>query len=181
VQKDNRSPGILKSEFERALEDLKNGKAPGEDKISREVIKAIGEQAQDVLYGIIKDCYESGKLPEDFMRSSMVTIPKRARAEKCEEHRTVSLLSHTSQVFTWILGRRIKGKIKENLPESQLGFRKNGGTREAILCLRLLIEKMNMNRPLYINFVDLEKAFNNVKWNKMFSTMEKLEMDYSDR
>ncbi|XP_071440911.1 uncharacterized protein [Hetaerina americana] len=96
VEEDNRGPGILRSEFERALKDLKNGKAPGEDKISGEVIKALGEKGQDVLYGIIQDCYESGKLPEDFKRSSMVTIPMRARAEKCEEHRTLSLVSHAS-------------------------------------------------------------------------------------
>ncbi|XP_071451359.1 uncharacterized protein [Hetaerina americana] len=55
VEEDNRGPGILRSEFERALKDLKNGKAPGEDKISGEVIKTLGEKAQDVLYGIIQD------------------------------------------------------------------------------------------------------------------------------
>jgi hypothetical protein len=77
------------------LKDLKNGKAPGEDKISGKVIKALGGKSEDVLYGIIKDCYEFEKLPEDVKRSSMVTIPKRAMAVRvCEEHRTLSLASN---------------------------------------------------------------------------------------
>jgi hypothetical protein len=138
VEGDNRGPGILRTEFERALKDLKNGKEPGEEKISGEVIKALGEKVKDVPHGIIQDCYESGKLPEDVMRSSMVTATKRARAEICEEHRTLGLESHASKVLTRILGIRIEGKTEENLPENQLGFRKNRGTREAILCLRLL-------------------------------------------
>jgi hypothetical protein len=49
VEEDNCGPGILRSEFERALKDLENGKAPGEDKISREVIKALSGKAQGIL------------------------------------------------------------------------------------------------------------------------------------
>jgi hypothetical protein len=90
VEEYNCGPGILRSKSESAVKDLKIGKAPGEDKISGEVFKALEEKAQDVLYGIIQDYYESEKMPEDSKRNSMVTIPKRARAEKCEEHRMFS-------------------------------------------------------------------------------------------
>jgi hypothetical protein len=87
----------------------------------------------------------------------MVIIPKRARAEKCEEHRTLGLVSLASKVFTRRVGRRIEGKIEEYLSENQFGLRKNRGTREATLCLRLLLEKMvHMRKPLYIAFVVLE-------------------------
>jgi hypothetical protein len=160
------------------VKDLKNGKAPGEDNISGEVIKALGEKAQDVLHGIIQDCYESGKLPEDFKRSLMVTKPKRARAEKCEGHRKLSLVFHAFKVFTRMVGRRIEGIIEKILSGNHFGFRKNRGKREAILCLRLLIEKMiHVSKPLHVAFVDLEKPFDSVEWNTMFSTMEKLGMD----
>jgi hypothetical protein len=80
VEEDNRGPGMLRSEVERAVKELKNGKAPGEDKIIREVKKSHGEK--DVLHGIIQDCSESRELPGDFTRSSMATVAKRARPEK---------------------------------------------------------------------------------------------------
>jgi hypothetical protein len=50
-------------------------------------------------------------------------------------------------------------KVEENISENQFGFQKNRGTREAILCLRIMIEKsIHVNKTLYVAFVDLEKA-----------------------
>jgi hypothetical protein len=55
-------------------------------------------------------------------------------------------------------------KVEENVSENQFSFRKNRGTREAILCLRIVIEKsIRVNTTLYLAFVDLEKAFENVE------------------
>ena len=182
VDEEERGPHILRSEFDRAVEDLKKNKAPGEDKINGDIIKALGNKAKDMLYGIIKDCYQNGRLPEDFQRSVMIAIPKKTRTEKCEEHRTLSLVSHASKILTRIISRRMERKIEDNLSENQFGFRKNRGTREAILCLRVMVEKtIHVNKPLYVAFVDLEKAFDNVEWNKMFRLLEKLGMDYNDR
>lgn len=63
----------------------------------------------------------------------------------------------------------IESKRNENLTEDLFGFRKNRGNREAIQYLRIsegrriIIEKMLIiNKPLFIAFVDLEKAVNNV-------------------
>jgi hypothetical protein len=73
-------------------------------------------------------------------------------------------------------------EIEDNLSEIQFGFRKNRGTREAILCLRIMIEKsIHVNKQLYVAFVDLEKAFDKVEWNKLFGILENLGTDYSDR
>jgi hypothetical protein len=91
-------------------------------------------------------------------------------------------VSHASEVLTRIVGGRIKGKIEENLTENHFGFRKNRGTREAILCLRLHAQKViHVRKPMCIALVDLEKAFDNVEWNKMSSSMEKLGMNCNDR
>jgi hypothetical protein len=69
----------------------------------------------------------------------------------------------------------MKRKIKANLSENQFGFSECRGTREAILSLRIIIEKsIHVNKQLYVVFVDLEKAFDNVKWNKLFGLLEKL-------
>jgi len=71
--------------------------------------------------------------------------------------------------YTKIVHKRVEKKIEGTLTEDQFGFRKNRGTREAILCLRLIMEKMfRINKPIYIAFLDLEKAFDNVRWKKFF-------------
>ena len=65
-------------------------------------------------------------------------LPKKSKSTKCEEHRTLSILTHTSKILTKIILARIEKKIDENLAEDQFGFLKNRGTREAILCLQAL-------------------------------------------
>jgi len=76
-------------------------------------------------------------------------IPKKKKSEKCEDHRTISLITHASKVLTKIIHKRIETKIYDNLEEDQFGFRKNMGTREAILCLRIIMEKTyRVNEPI---------------------------------
>jgi hypothetical protein len=72
--------------------------------------------------------------------STISAIPKKTRTGKCEAHRTLSLESHASKILTRIIGRRMERKIEDNALENQFGFRKNRGTRKAILRLRIMIE-----------------------------------------
>jgi len=103
-------------------------------------------------------------MPEDFEKCVMITIPKKKKAEKYEEYRTLRLISHASKILTKIVNKRIEKKIENNLKEDQFRFNKNRGTRESFLCLRFIIAKMHrINKPVYIAFVDLRKALNNVR------------------
>lgn len=65
-------------------------------------------------------------------------------------------------------------KIESTLSEDQFGFRKNMGTREAILALRLIVEKrIRKDKSTFVAFVDIEKAFDNVNWEIMFKMMKR--------
>ncbi|CAH2233881.1 jg18186 [Pararge aegeria aegeria] len=60
---------------------------------------------------------------------------------------------------------------KEIAPE-QAGFVKGRGTREQILIVRQVIEKAReFNKPTYICFVDFSKAFDSVKWSKLWNVL----------
>jgi len=55
---------------------------------------------------------------------------------------------------------------------------KETGGKGAIICLRIIIEKMyNVNKPFYIVFVDSEKAFDNMDWTKLFKIIENVGID----
>ncbi|VVC29974.1 Endonuclease/exonuclease/phosphatase,Reverse transcriptase domain [Cinara cedri] len=72
--------------------------------------------------------------------------------------------------------------VEKELSNDQFGFRRNKGTREAILSLRLLIEKqIEFNKDTFIAFIDLEKAFDKVPWKGLFYTLEGIGADYKDR
>ncbi|KAI5714823.1 hypothetical protein M8J77_005970 [Diaphorina citri] len=62
------------------------------------------------------------------------------------------------------------------------GFGTGKGTREAILALRLIAEEsMRVNQPLFIAFVDLQKAFDNVNWSLMMKILKDIGVEYRDR
>ncbi|KAI5752456.1 hypothetical protein M8J77_017138 [Diaphorina citri] len=173
---------ITKEEFNKALEDLKSKKAAGKDEIPAELLKALDEETKDLLFEIMKDIYAKGEIPEDFKESKIVMLPKKPKSKKCEEYRTLSLLSHASKILTTIVKRRILQKVDENLECDQFGFRNGRGTREAILALRTVTEEsMRVNKPVYIAFVDLQKAFDNVDWNLMMQILKDIGVKFTDR
>jgi hypothetical protein len=72
--------------------------------------------------------------------------------------------THTSKILIRIINRRIEQKVVYCLAEDQFGFRRSKGTREAIL----LEKRIDRNKKTYMAFVDLEKEFDYVDWNRMF-------------
>lgn len=119
---------------------MKTRKAPG-DNVSTELIQNAGTKIQNQLFKLVNDIYITGEIPEDFKKNIIITLPKKATAEKCNEYRTLSLMIHSAKILVKIIGNRIEHKIEWQLSNDQFGFRRNKETREAILCLRTLIEK----------------------------------------
>ena len=173
---------VLREEFEKALRDLKPKKAAGIDEIQAELWKEAGENMLNELFKLIKDIYRTADIPTDFVKSIVIPIPKKTSVKKCEQYRTISLLSHASKILTKIMFRRMEKKIEDTLSEDQFGFRKNRGTREAILALRLIIEKrIRKDKSTFIAFVDIEKAFDNVNWEIMFKMLRRAGVAITER
>lgn len=100
---------------------------------------------------------------KDFIGSRLVILPKKLRAEQCSIFRTLCLRSHTTNLLTIIISKRISKKIETNIANDQYGFWKNKGIREAIFWF-LHLHKKQIYRPTitYMAFMDLEKAFNSI-------------------
>ena len=154
----------------------------GVGEIPAELLRSLGQRGNNRLFKLASKIYETGEVPSDFKQSTIVTIPKLTHADKYEDYRTISLVSHASKLITKIVCRRIENKIDNELDEDQFGFRKSRGTREAILTLRLLIEgRLKKNKDTYMASVDLEKSFDNVNWNKMFEILRTIGLRFRDR
>lgn len=66
--------------------------------------------------------------------------------------------------------------------DEQFGFRKGRGTRDAMGCMRMLSERLlDVNRNLYVCFIDWEKAFDRVEWNLLMKVLKDIELDWKDR
>ena len=112
------------------------GKATGTDDIPAEFIQCNRKKGIKTITNLVNKIYETGEFPEDFLTSVFLPIPKSPKAIKCEDHRTISLISHSCKILLNIIKGRITPLIERNLSESQLGFRKGNGTRNSIYMLR---------------------------------------------
>jgi len=129
-----------------------------------------------------KKMYDTGEWPEDFMKVIMIPLQKKQSATDCADYRTISLISHASKILLKILTKRIESKAKDYIGKNQFGFRKGYGTRDAIGIMRMLSERsLELDKDVYICFVDFEKAFDRVNWIKMMEVLKKIGVDWRDR
>ena len=73
--------------------------------------------------------------------SIFIPIPKKPKASRCQEYRTISIMSQVTKLLLKSVMDRMKGKIEAELDDAQSGFRQGKGTREGLMNLRLICEK----------------------------------------
>src|SRR5881296_1480623 len=186
-QMENEVYTICSEEIEAVIRDLPKGKACGSDNVSAELLQCMAEKGMQIMTRLINKIYKSGYIPEDFRESIFVPIPKLSKAQECNDFRTIALISHASKVLLHVIKRRITPIIERQLGDSQMGFRKGKGTRDAIFQLRMISERITqMNKEkeiqgkmttkkknLYLCFIDYQKAFDRVRHDKLVEVMEK--------
>jgi len=64
-------------EVVQAINKLKNRKSPGTDGIPGELIQAGGEVVIDHIHEICQEAWEEEKIPEEWTKSVIITIPKK--------------------------------------------------------------------------------------------------------
>jgi Reverse transcriptase (RNA-dependent DNA polymerase). len=77
------------------------------------------------MTALVNKIYMSGDWPKDFLDVTMI-------ARKCNDYRTIRLISHTGKIVARILSKRLESKIEEVIEKDQFGFQKGKGTRDAI-------------------------------------------------
>src|SRR6266576_2691197 len=121
-------------------------------------------------------------MAKGFCENSDDPHSKKQGTRKCEEYRTISLISHAAKIMLRILNRRLGRKIEENAGEEQYGFRRGRGTRDAIGVVRTIGERyIERGKATNMCFIDMEKAFDRVNWRKLLEILKIKKVDWRDR
>ena len=132
---------ILRREVEAAVRSLKKGKSAGVDNIPAELVQAGGEDVITALTTICNRIWQTEEWPTPWTQSLVITLPKNANLQQCQNYRTISLISHPSKVMLKIILNRLKTKAERIIREEQAGFRAGRSTTKQIFNLRILCEK----------------------------------------
>ena len=66
VDTDEKGPYILQSEVEKAIKEMRNKKATGDDDVPGDVLKLLGEGGLKIMTKLINTICENGEWPKDF-------------------------------------------------------------------------------------------------------------------
>ena len=89
----------------------------------------------------------------------------------------VAVISHTSKVMLKILQARLQQYVHHELPDVQARFRKARGTRDQIANICWIIEKAReFQENIYFCFINYAKAFYYVDHNKLWKTLQEMEI-----
>ncbi|KAK3545686.1 hypothetical protein QTP70_010891 [Hemibagrus guttatus] len=163
---------IRVEEVKAAIHKMKNGKAPGEDGVCPEMLKAEEEETPLVLQCVLQDIWEKERCPDIWRIGTIIKLPKKGDLGDCNNWRGITLLSLMSKVFCRIILQRIIAAVDIKLRQEQAGFRKGKSCINHIFMLRQILEQSHeWNSPLYLVFVDFEKAFDSLQRDSLWKIL----------
>lgn len=118
-----------------------------------------------------KACRPILAVPEDFngakdVGNTILTLHKKGDAKELKNYRPMSVLSVTYKLFTTVILNRLSATLNFEQPRKQAGFRKSFSTLDRICAINHVIKKCSeYNTPLYMAFLDNEKALDSVLRN----------------
>ena len=134
-------PDILECKIIWILENITMNKASGGNGIPVELFQILKDDAVKVLHSICQQIQKTQQCPRDGKRSVFVPVSKKGNAKECSNCQTVALSSHASKIILRILPARLQQCVNRELPDVQVGFRKERGTRDQIANISFIIEK----------------------------------------
>ncbi|TKS65493.1 LINE-1 reverse transcriptase -like protein [Collichthys lucidus] len=154
---------ISGAEVAEVVKKLLGGKAPGVDEVRPEFLKALDVVGLSWLTRLCNIAWTSGAVPLDWQTGVVVPLFKKGDRRMCSNYRGITLLSLPGKVFSGVLERRVRKIVEPRIQEEQCGFRPGRGTVDQLYTLSAVLEgAWEFAQPVYMCFVDLEKAFDRV-------------------
>ncbi|MCU7898061.1 MAG: hypothetical protein KZQ61_05230, partial [Candidatus Thiodiazotropha sp. (ex Lucinoma aequizonata)] len=161
----------------KAISKMGLGKAAGPSGIIAEMLKPAGEAGAVEVRDLVEVIISEGRIPTDWQESYIVSLYKgKGDALTRGNYRGLKLIEQVMKVLERVVEGLIRQRVE--IDEMQCGFMPGRGTTDAIFIVRQLQEKhLAANKPLYMAFVDLEKAFDRVPRDVIWWAMRKLGID----
>ena len=181
---ENNSLPINKEITEKELNDALNSikktdKAPGNDKITYQLLIKTPPSFRKVILDLFNHCYTSGQVPCLWKQANVVALLKEGKLPTDpDSYRPISLTPCISKIYERILNTRLEYflETKNVLPNSQSGFRRFRSTTDNLVHLTEKIKKTlrRKNTVRYITCFDIKKAFDKVWHTKLLSKLKKI-------
>lgn len=170
---------ISEEEIKKAINGLKVSKSPGPDGFTSRFYRAFKEELTKHLLDLFNKILKGGQILETWQQAIISLIPKKEnQCPNIKNFRPISLLNQDYKIFTKILSERFKKILIEIISKDQSGFLPNRYIRDNVRTVIDMIELGDKVPGLKMGmfFMDAEKTFDNIEWNFIKITLQKMEI-----
>lgn len=157
---------ISVAEISNAISKLKNGKAPGLDNISNNMIKCSQTFLLPCLYKIFNSCLTFGYYPKPWSSGYIIPIHKSNDSSDPNNYRGITVTNAIGKLFNKILDIRLDKFLEKHhiISDYQIGFTRKARTSDHMYILKTIIDKYCNTKDgrVFACFVDFQKAFDTV-------------------
>ena len=148
---------ISDAEVQKAIKELKAGKACGGDMLINELYVCGIVSLLPKLTALFNLIFFSAHFPSTWKNGVIIPIYKNGDMSDVNNFRGITLLSTLGKPFTKVLNNRLTfwSDTYDILSDTQAGFRKGRGTIDNIF----IIQFIRTGEKVYCAFIDFRKAF----------------------
>ena len=179
---------ITQAEVEKALPKLSNGKAAGNAGWLAGLLRHASYHVQledgrrvkvwmlaPILTAFLNACFVQGRLPACVSSALVNPVHKKGAVADTANYRPIAVGEPLYKLYTIILNARLVAWSEEHSLRSpaQAGFRPGHSPIHHLFALRHFIDRAILQRrPLFVAFVDLQKAYDTVHHDLLWARLE---------
>lgn len=162
------------------LNKLNEKKATGLDNIPAWVLKACSSALANPLAQIFNKSLTTGLVPNKLKEAKVIPLFKKGSHKHTGNYRPISILPIISKILEKIVNDQLINFLEANkiLNENQFGFRKNRGTKDALIQFTdKTFNAMNSKRCVLGIFIDFSKAFDSLNHDILITKLKRIGFD----
>ena len=164
---------ITTKEIEKAIKEMKEGKSPGEDGLTKEFYEHFFDILREELCELYNNMVLSRKQPESQKNAIVKLLFKKGDHRKLKNWRPISLLNVDYKILSKIMTTRLSIVMGKLVPTEQKCAVKGRHMTDIIRN----IDSYRQSKTGYIVLLDQTKAFDKVSHKYLFKTLQTLGID----
>ena len=156
------------------LSRLKTSSSPGPDGIHPRILKETASSVSVPLTNIFRRSLQSGTLPPDWKRGTVIPIFKKGDRKLTSNYRPISLTSIPCKVLESVIRDQVMAHLMftGQLSANQHGFRpKRSCTSQLLEVIEDWTEALEQGKPIDSLYLDFRKAFDSVPHQRLLSKL----------
>jgi hypothetical protein len=155
------------------IQEMPNGKAPGQDGFTVEFFKACWEVVKHDVYRVVEDSRQSTSILKVLNATMITLIPKENEARTPDRYKPIALCNVVYKIISKVIANILKPILPTLISQEEAGFVEGRQIMDNIIHAHELIHTLKIQRRGgMIIQLDLAKSYDKISWHYMVKTQE---------